>query len=63
MIVIHPDLSWFDGSDQPCRNNCTENTEILSSIVISQAVMPELAVTYGGIPHIMDMRTAMISFG
>lgn len=23
MIVIHPDLSWFDGSDQPCRNNCT----------------------------------------
>ena len=40
-----------------------ENAEILSGIVISQAIKPGLAVTYGGIPHIMDMRTAMISFG
>lgn len=36
---------------------------IPSGIVISQAIKPGLAVTYGGIPHIMDMRTAMISFG
>jgi len=40
-----------------------ENAEILACIVIAQAINPGLAVTYGGIPHIMDMRTSMISFG
>ncbi|MBM3705498.1 MAG: hypothetical protein FJW66_03135 [Actinobacteria bacterium] len=40
-----------------------ENAEILSGVVLSQALKPGLAVTYGGIPHIMDMKTAMISFG
>ena len=40
-----------------------ENSEILACIVIAQAINPGLPVTYGGIPHIMDMRTSMISFG
>lgn len=40
-----------------------ENAEILSGIVLAQSIKPGLAVTYGGIPHIMDMKTAMISFG
>lgn len=40
-----------------------ENAEILACIVISQALSPGLPVTYGGIPHIMDMKTSMISFG
>lgn len=40
-----------------------ENAEILSGIVIAQAIQPGLPVTYGGIPHVMDMRTMMISFG
>lgn len=40
-----------------------ENAEILACIVISQALKPGLPITYGGIPHIMDMKTSMISFG
>lgn len=40
-----------------------ENAEILAGIVIAQALRPGLPVTYGGIPHIMDMKTTMISFG
>lgn len=40
-----------------------ENAEILSGIVITQAIKPGLPITYGGIPHIMDMKTSMISFG
>ena len=40
-----------------------ENAEILACIVIAQSINPGLPVTYGGIPHIMDMRTSMISFG
>jgi trimethylamine--corrinoid protein Co-methyltransferase len=40
-----------------------ENAEILSGIVITQALKPGLQVTYGGIPHVMDMQTSMISFG
>jgi trimethylamine---corrinoid protein Co-methyltransferase len=40
-----------------------ENAEILAGIVLSQALKPGLPVTYGGIPHIMDMKTGMISFG
>lgn len=40
-----------------------ENAEILACIVMAQALNPGLAVTYGGIPHIMDMKTSMISFG
>ena len=40
-----------------------ENAEILACIVIAQSIKPGLPVTYGGIPHIMDMRASMISFG
>jgi trimethylamine--corrinoid protein Co-methyltransferase len=40
-----------------------ENAEILAGIVIAQSINPGLPVTYGGIPHIMDMKTSMISFG
>ena len=40
-----------------------ENAEILAGIVIAQSIKPGLPVTYGGIPHVMDMRTMMISFG
>ncbi len=40
-----------------------ENAEILSGIVLAQSLKPGLPVTYGGIPHIMDMKTGMISFG
>lgn len=39
-----------------------ENAEVLSGIVISQAIRPGLSVTYGGIPHVMDMKASMISF-
>ncbi|MCL5987137.1 MAG: trimethylamine methyltransferase family protein [Actinobacteria bacterium] len=40
-----------------------ENAEILAGVVLSQALRPGLPVTYGGIPHIMDMKTSTISFG
>lgn len=40
-----------------------ENAEILSGIALTQAIKPGLPVTYGGIPHIMDMKTSMITFG
>jgi len=40
-----------------------EHAEVLAGIIISQALKPGLPVTYGGIPHIMDMKAAMISFG
>ena len=40
-----------------------ENAEILAGIVLAQVFGPGVPVCYGGIPHIMDMRTSQISFG
>ncbi|MHC4796419.1 MAG: trimethylamine methyltransferase family protein, partial [Planctomycetota bacterium] len=40
-----------------------ENAEILAGITMTQVLNPGLPVCYGGIPHIMDMKTTMISFG
>ncbi len=40
-----------------------ENAETLAGIVITQVLHPGTPVMYGGIPHIMDMRTSLISFG
>ncbi len=40
-----------------------ENAEILAGIITVQAVAPGTPVTYGGIPHIMDPRTSICSFG
>jgi len=54
------------GASGPCSLSGTiaqENAEILSGIVITQAVRPGLPVTYGCIPHVFDMKAAMISFG
>jgi len=40
-----------------------ENAEILAGITMAQILNPGNPVCYGGIPHIIDMRTTMISFG
>jgi len=40
-----------------------ENAENLAAIVITQVLRPGTPVMYGGICHVMDMRTASISFG
>ena len=40
-----------------------ENAEILAGIVITQLIAPGTPVTYGGIPHVMDPRTSICSFG
>ncbi len=40
-----------------------ENAEILAGIVITQLFAPGTPITYGGIPHIMDPRTSICSFG
>ena len=40
-----------------------ENAETLATIVITQVLRPGTSVMYGGIPHVMDMRTTSISFG
>ncbi|UCD51754.1 MAG: trimethylamine methyltransferase family protein [Phycisphaerales bacterium] len=40
-----------------------ENAEILAAVVITQALAPGTPITYGGIPHIMDPRTGICSFG
>ncbi len=40
-----------------------ENAEILAGIVVTQLFAPGTPVTYGGIPHIMDPRTSICSFG
>ncbi len=40
-----------------------ENAEILAGVVVTQVVAPGIPVTYGGIPHIMDPRTSICSFG
>jgi len=40
-----------------------ENAEILAGVVITQLLGPGTPVLYGGIPHIMDPRTSICSFG
>lgn len=40
-----------------------ENAEILAGITIAQVLGPGCPVCYGGILHIMDLRTTTISFG
>lgn len=40
-----------------------ENAEILAGIAIAQIYRPGTPVMYGGIPHIMDPRTSICSFG
>lgn len=40
-----------------------ENAEILAGIVVAQALCPGTPVMYGGIPHAMDPRTSICSFG
>jgi trimethylamine--corrinoid protein Co-methyltransferase len=40
-----------------------ENAEILAGVVITQLFAPGTPITYGGIPHIMDPRTSICSFG
>ncbi len=40
-----------------------ENAEILAGIVTVQAIAPGTPIMYGGIPHIMDQRTSICSFG
>ncbi|MHC4558412.1 MAG: trimethylamine methyltransferase family protein [Planctomycetota bacterium] len=40
-----------------------ENAEILAGIVMTQLLAPGTPITYGGIPHIMDPRTGICSFG
>ncbi len=39
-----------------------ENAENLAAIAITQVLNPGTPMMYGGIPHIMDMRTSLISF-
>jgi trimethylamine--corrinoid protein Co-methyltransferase len=39
-----------------------ENAENLAALVVTQVLSPGTPVMYGGIPHIMDMRTSLISF-
>jgi trimethylamine--corrinoid protein Co-methyltransferase len=40
-----------------------ENAEVLACLVVTQVLAPGSPVTYGGIPHIMDPRTSICSFG
>jgi trimethylamine--corrinoid protein Co-methyltransferase len=40
-----------------------ENAEVVSGVVITQLLAPGTPITYGGIPHIMDPRTSICSFG
>jgi trimethylamine--corrinoid protein Co-methyltransferase len=40
-----------------------ENAEILAGVVVTQLAVPGIPVNYGGIPHIMDPRTTICSFG
>jgi trimethylamine---corrinoid protein Co-methyltransferase len=44
-------------------NLAQENAEILGAIVTVQMLAPGTPVVYGGIPHIMDPRTSICSFG
>jgi trimethylamine--corrinoid protein Co-methyltransferase len=40
-----------------------ENAEVLAGIVVTQLLAPGTPITYGGIPHVMDPRTGICSFG
>jgi trimethylamine--corrinoid protein Co-methyltransferase len=40
-----------------------ENAEILAGVVITQLLQPGTPILYGGIPHILDPRTSICSFG
>jgi trimethylamine--corrinoid protein Co-methyltransferase len=40
-----------------------ENAEILAGVVITQVLAPGTPILYGGIPHILDPRTSICSFG
>jgi trimethylamine---corrinoid protein Co-methyltransferase len=40
-----------------------ENAEILAGLVVVQTLSPGTPILYGGIPHIMDPRTSICSFG
>ena len=40
-----------------------ENAEILAGVVITQLLGPGTPILYGGIPHILDPRTSICSFG
>ncbi len=40
-----------------------ENAEILAGVVIAQLLGPGTPIQYGGIPHILDPRTSVCSFG
>ncbi len=40
-----------------------ENAEILAGVVVTQTLAPGTPMMYGGIPHIMDPRTSICSFG
>lgn len=40
-----------------------ENAEILAGVVVTQLFAQGTPITYGGIPHIMDPRTSICSFG
>ncbi len=40
-----------------------ENAEILAGVVVTQLFAPGTPIMYGGIPHIMDPRTCICSFG
>ena len=40
-----------------------ENAEILAGVVATQLFAPGTPITFGGIPHIMDPRTSICSFG
>lgn len=40
-----------------------ENAEILAGIVVTQELAPGTPMAYGGIPHVMDPRTSICSFG
>lgn len=39
------------------------NAEILAGIIIAQQLGPATPILYGGIPHILDPRTSLCSFG
>ncbi len=40
-----------------------ENAEILSGVIIARMINAHVPLCYWGIPHVMDMKTASISFG
>ena len=40
-----------------------ENAEILAGVVVTQLLGPGTPMKYGGIPHILDPRTSICSFG